>query len=142
MTSNLGTEQIERQDTKENLRRKLLAEFRRHLRPEFLNRIDEIVIFNHLSEKNMEKIVDMQFSQIMQRLNERGLRIELTDDAREFLAKEGYEPDFGARPLKRLVQKRVVDPLSLRILNGELKAGDKVEIGLKDSQIAFKKLKS
>ncbi len=142
MTSNLGTEQIDRHDTKENLRRKVLAEFHRHLRPEFLNRIDEIVIFNHLSEGNMEKIVDIQFSQIMQRLNQRGLRIELTDDAREFLAKEGYEPDFGARPLKRLIQKRVVDPLSLRILNGEIKAGDRVEIGLNDSQIAFKKLKS
>jgi ATP-dependent Clp protease ATP-binding subunit ClpB len=141
MTSNLGTGQIQRADSKEIIRRKLLLEFRRHLRPEFLNRIDEIVIFNHLSAGDMAKIVDIQFSQIKKRLGEQGLSIALTEEVREFLAGEGYEPDFGARPLKRLIQKRIIDPLSVELLNGAFKSGDKIKASLKDKEIAFKKVK-
>jgi len=141
MTSNLGTAQIEKEDTKENLRRKILLEFRKHLRPEFLNRIDEIVIFNHLSISDMSRIVDMQFSQIRPRLNQHGLDILLTGKAREFLAQQGYEPDFGARPLKRLIQREVIDPLSVQILNAGFKPGSRIEVDLNGKNLLFKKLK-
>jgi len=142
MTSNLGTDQIHKEDSKENLRRKIMLEFRQHLRPEFINRIDEIVIFNHLSADDMARIVDMQFSQIRPRLNQHGLDILLTERARDFLAAQGYEPDFGARPLKRLIQKSVVDPLSVQILNGEFKSGSRVKVDLNGNGLLFKKLKT
>jgi ATP-dependent Clp protease ATP-binding subunit ClpB len=141
MTSNLGTEQIVRDDTKENMHRKILAEFRKHLRPEFLNRIDEIIIFNHLTEADMSRIVDMQFSQINQRLTEQSLRIEPTEDVIRYLAKQGYDPDFGARPLKRLVQRMVVDPLSVKILNGEFRAGNRIGVRLNHHDLIFKRVK-
>ena len=139
MTSNLGTEQITRTDTKENIQRKIGFEFRQHLRPEFLNRIDEIVIFEHLSLSDMVKIVDIQFSGIEQRLNQQNLSIVLTEGAREFLAKAGYEPDFGARPLKRLIQKSVIDPLSVKLLKGEFRPPDKIEVDLKNEEIVFRR---
>jgi ATP-dependent Clp protease ATP-binding subunit ClpB len=142
MTSNLGTGQIDREDSKENIGKKILLEFRRHLRLEFLNRIDEIVIFNHLSVGDMSRIVDMQFSGIRPRLNQHGLEILLTDRAREFIARTGYEPDFGARPLKRLVQRKVVDPLSVQILNGGFKPGSRIEVDLNGKDLLFKKLKN
>ncbi|MFC1658400.1 AAA family ATPase, partial [Candidatus Omnitrophota bacterium] len=141
MTSNLGTEQIQRDDSKEELRRKIMSAFRNHLRPEFLNRIDETVIFNHLSAKDMSRIVDIQFAQIRPRLNQQGLDLALTAKARDFLAAQGYEPDFGARPLKRLIQKRVVDPLSLRLLNGDFRQGNRIEVALNGKDILFKRLK-
>jgi ATP-dependent Clp protease ATP-binding subunit ClpB len=139
MTSNLGTGQIKSDDTKEDMQSKINAEFRRYLRPEFLNRIDEVVVFNHLSKRDVAKIVEIQFERIVQRLKEQGFDMALTKEAREALAGQGYQPDFGARPLKRLIQKRVVDPVSLKILNGEFKAEKKIEIGLKDGEIAFSK---
>jgi ATP-dependent Clp protease ATP-binding subunit ClpB len=141
MTSNLGTGQINKDDSRENIRKKILLEFRKHLRPEFLNRIDEIVIFNHLTPAHMSQIVDMQISGIRPRLSQHGLEILLTERAREFLAEQGYQPDFGARPLKRLIQKRVVDPLSVQILSGGFKPGSRIEVGLNGNDLLFKKLK-
>ncbi len=142
MTSNLGTEKIARDDTQEHMRKKIWLEFRKHLRPEFLNRIDEVVIFNHLTQSDMSKIVDIQFSQIRQRLNENGPKITLTKDAREFLAEQGYDPDFGARPLKRLIQRMVVNPLSVKLLNGEFQPEDKVEIVSNHNKLLLKKNKN
>ncbi len=139
LTSNLGTAQIDRGDSRENIRGKILAEFRRHLRPEFLNRIDEIVVFNHLSQGDMAKIVKIQFSQIARRLSQQGINLTLTDEAGESLARLGYEPDFGARPLNRLIQKSVIDPLSIKMLNGEFKSGDNIKISFMDNAAVFKK---
>ncbi|MBU0549535.1 MAG: AAA family ATPase, partial [Candidatus Omnitrophica bacterium] len=139
LTSNLGTEQIASGESKESIRRKILAEFHKHLRPEFLNRIDETVIFNHLSKENMAEIVDIQFSQIRKRINQQGLDLVLDKQAREILARQGYEPDFGARPLKRLIQKLVVDPLSVKMLSREIKPGDKIEITQDNGCLVFKK---
>ena len=140
LTSNLGTGQIEKGDSKEDMRKKVLSEFRKHLRPEFLNRIDEIIVFNHLSRGDMDKIVDIQLSQIKERLLAHGLRVILTKDARQTLARQGYEPDFGARPLKRLIEKRVVDPLSVKVLNREFKPGSMIEIDLRNEDSVFKEL--
>lgn len=139
LTSNLGTAQIDRGDSRETIRGKILAEFRRHLRPEFLNRIDEIVVFNHLSQGDMAKIVKIQFSQIARRLSQQGINLTLTDEAGESLARLGYEPDFGARPLNRLIQKSVIDPLSIKMLNGEFKSGDNIKISFMDNAAVFKK---
>jgi len=152
MTSNIGSELILKHSSigfkhkgkdpsLNNIKDKLLEEIRKTFRPEFLNRIDEIVIFNHLSESDMAKIVDIQFRELSQRLNELGLSILLVKEARDSLAQEGYEPDFGARPLKRLIQKRIIDPLSVRILNGEFKVGNRIEVSPNNGDYAFKKLK-
>ena len=137
MTSNLGTEEISKDDTKENMREKISAHLRRKLRPEFLNRIDEIVIFNYLGKDALQKIVDIEFARIRERLTQQGIEANLSSAAREFLAQGAYQPDFGARPLKRFMHKSIVDALSLKILSGEIKPKSRIEIGLKDAQIVF-----
>jgi ATP-dependent Clp protease ATP-binding subunit ClpB len=119
MTSNLGTGGDERA---------VLAAVRNHFKPEFLNRIDEIVVFHRLDESHIARIVDIQVEQLRERLAERNLGLELTDAARAHLAKIGYDPDFGARPLKRVLQKEVADPIALALLKGEYVDGDVVVI--------------
>ena len=107
MTSNLGAGGDEAQ---------VMAAVRDHFKPEFLNRVDEIVVFHRLSEADIERIVDIQLEQLADRLTARGLRLELTDEARKWIAKTGYDPDFGARPLKRVIQREVADPIALDLL--------------------------
>jgi ATP-dependent Clp protease ATP-binding subunit ClpC len=99
---------------------------KRTFRPEFLNRIDEVIIFHTLTPEHMEQIVDLQMEEIRERLGERGITIELTDAARSWLAREGYDPAFGARPLRRTLQRYVESPLSKRVLRGEFQTGDHV----------------
>ncbi len=152
MTSNLGTEFIKKggtlgflqsegneedRETHEKIEKALKATFR----PEFLNRIDEIIIFSPLTREQMVKIVDLQMKEVEARLQEHGITVELTDPAREWLANEGYDPNFGARPLKRTLQKYIESPLSISILANEFKKGDKVLIDLdeKKKEIKFKK---
>ncbi|MBI4563768.1 MAG: AAA family ATPase, partial [Planctomycetes bacterium] len=105
-----------------------MPELRRHFRPEFLNRIDELVVFRSLDEGDIERIVDIQIRYLRKRLEERKIELKLSDEARALLAKEGYDPVFGARPLKRLIQKRIENPLALEILAGKFKEGDVVEV--------------
>ncbi|MBI4982463.1 MAG: ATP-dependent chaperone ClpB [Candidatus Omnitrophica bacterium] len=138
MTSNLGTQRFGSNDTPGQMKRVIDEEFKSHFRPEFLNRVDEVIIFRHLSQKDMSKIVNIQLDLIKNRLKEKN-QIELleTDKALEYLAKEGFDPIFGARPLKRLVQKKVVDPLALKILDGDIKPNAKVRIDAKDEKIVF-----
>jgi len=138
MTSNLGTEFVTRSGTlgfhragegeeqvaEEKIERALKDTFR----PEFLNRIDEVIIFSKLTLEDMKQIVDLQMAQVRERLAEHGLSVELTEAAREWLAEEGYDPDFGARPLKRALQKFVESPLSVKILRGEFQEGDRVVV--------------
>ncbi|HZL72862.1 MAG TPA: AAA family ATPase, partial [Planctomycetota bacterium] len=116
-----------------------LHELRRHFRPEFLNRIDETVVFRSLSEDDIEKIVDIQVRYLQNRLAERKITLKLSKEAREQLGKEGYDPAFGARPLKRLIQKKLENPLALEILAGKFKEGDAVEVKLakKDESFVF-----
>jgi len=107
-------------------------------RPEFLNRIDEIITFSQLSVEEMTEIVGLQMKEIGERLADVGLQVELTDKAREWVAKEGYDPAFGARPMKRVLQKSVESPLSIRLLKGEFVAGDTVIVDVnEEGEVTF-----
>ncbi|HVM39924.1 MAG TPA: AAA family ATPase, partial [Acidimicrobiia bacterium] len=117
MTSNLGSGGGEEQ---------VMAAVRAHFKPEFLNRIDEIVVFHRLSEEHIAQIVEIQVHHLADRLADRGLRLELTDAAQAHLARAGWDPDFGARPLKRVLQREIADPLALKLLEGEFREGDTV----------------
>jgi len=150
MTSNVGTEYArkggavgfrtgERRDEEAGFRDKVLEELKRTFRPEFLNRVDEIVVFHTLTPEHIEKIVDLQIRDVGQRLAEQGLGIELTDAARQWLAQEGYDPQFGARPLRRVIQRTMENPLSARILSGEFKEGDTVVVDVGAGGLGFRK---
>ena len=140
MTSNLGSRAIlELGDSDPNLvRLQVMGEVQKHFRPEFLNRIDDVIVFNHLRRQDMAAIVDIQFSKIRRRLAEQEIVLSLSDEARTFLANEGYDPDYGARPLKRTMQRLVLDPLSERLLGGDLKKGDEVTVIVKGGAIDFR----
>ena len=101
---------------------------RAHFRPEFLNRIDEIIFFHALSREHMKRIIDIQIAGLVKRLEERKIQVVLTDAAKEQLVREGYDPAYGARPLKRTIQRQVLDPLALRVLEGEFGEGDTVAV--------------
>src|SRR5205823_4110121 len=112
----------------ESMRDRVMEALRLQFRPEFLNRVDDIVFFRSLDEADIERIVDIQVGLLQRRLAERHLRLELTDRAREVIAQEGFDPIYGARPLKRAIQKRIQDPLALKLLEGEVHEGDHVRI--------------
>jgi ATP-dependent Clp protease ATP-binding subunit ClpB len=145
MTSNIASSEIhsalgldERADERkrgdghrgisEDLRRRIQATLLEHFRPEFINRIDDIVIFNPLGKAEIEKIVDLQLGNLRRLLAERKVEITLTDKARELLFREGYDPQFGARPLKRAIQRLIQDPLAMRLLDGDVMPGDHVVV--------------
>jgi ATP-dependent Clp protease ATP-binding subunit ClpB len=113
---------------------------RARFRPEFLNRVDEIVIFHRLSPEHLRAIVDIQVAGLEHRLAERGVSISLTDAARTWLADHGYDASYGARPLKRLIQREIQDKLALALLRGDFGDGDKVEIDAGDGALTFRKL--
>jgi ATP-dependent Clp protease ATP-binding subunit ClpC len=152
MTSNLGTEYVNKSGTLgflgsmddgdqaniEKIEKALKSTFR----PEFLNRIDETIVFSSLTKENMREIVGLQMEDIQSRLEDHGLRVELTEDATIWLANEGYDSAFGARPLKRALQKHVESPLSISLLSGDFKAGDTVLVDIKDDEVVFKKKKT
>lgn len=147
MTSNVGTSFVKRsgalgfagmRDPEEQLTHKRIEEsLRQTFRPEFINRIDEIIIFEPLSEADVIKIVDLQMKEVYERLAEYKVGIELTEAAKKWLAQEGYDKDFGARPLKRALQRYVESPLSVRLLKGEFKAGDTVIIDTEEGYLTF-----
>lgn len=129
MTSNLGTQFIRNEDPKEVIEHKIGKEFKSHFRPEFLNRVDETVIFNYLKQEDVEKIALIQLDAVKKRLQENNnVQLEVSGKTLAQLAHEGFDPVYGARPLKRLIQKRVVDPLAVKLLEGKLKPGAKVEV--------------
>jgi ATP-dependent Clp protease ATP-binding subunit ClpB len=135
MTSNLGNALWEggRQASRDEVNQVLQA----HFRPEFLNRIDEIVIFHALTREHLAEIVDIQLRQVSQRLAERGYALEVSEAAREYLADVGYDPDYGARPLKRAIQRELQDPLALRILSGDFQEGDLIRVDRGDEGLEF-----
>lgn len=150
MTSNIGTTYIQRavplgfgpmvegeEMNYEQMKTKVTEELRKSFRPEFLNRIDEIVIFHPLSKETIAKIVDIQVRYLRKRLAERKVDVVLTDGAKKLLANEGYDPVFGARPLRRVIQRRIQDALAMRLLQGDFKEGDLIEVGAKNGQIVF-----
>ena len=131
MTSNLGAEYLVAQadgEDSDTVRDQVMAEVRGHFRPEFLNRIDEIILFHRLKRDQMAHIVDIQFERLQKLLEDRKIALTLDAKAREWLAEKGYDPAYGARPLKRVIQKAVQDPLAELILSGKIKDGEKVKI--------------
>jgi ATP-dependent Clp protease ATP-binding subunit ClpB len=140
MTSNLGSEfltnQPEGQDT-DAVRDQVMAVVRASFRPEFLNRVDEIILFHRLQRKEMTKIVDIQMVRLAKLLEERKITIALDPSAREWLADKGWDPAYGARPLKRVIQKAVQDPLAEMILSGAVKDGDRMTISAGKQGLTF-----
>ena len=130
MTSNIGSQWIQDLGASEHeeMRRRVMEALRAHFKPEFLNRVDDVVIFHGLSIENIKEIVDIQLKNLRRRLAERKMDLFLSDEAKEILAKEGFDPVYGARPLKRAIQRSIQDPLALKILEGDFKEGDEIEV--------------
>jgi ATP-dependent Clp protease ATP-binding subunit ClpB len=145
MTSNLGSQFIaERADRERGLidegtHRRVMDALREHFRPEFLNRVDEIIFFHALDREHMKRIIDIQLKSLVRRLEERKIHVDLTDAAKDQLVREGYDPTYGARPLKRTIQRRVLDPLALRVLEGGFVEGDAVVVDVDGHALTFEK---
>jgi len=139
MTSNLGSHIFREYERPEKVRPLLMQELRNTLRPEFLNRIDEVVIFMPLGHEQIEQIVDIQLEHLRRRLAARRIGLEVTEAAKKVLASEGYDPTFGARPLKRTIQRLVQDPLALRILEHEFNEGDTVVVDALGPELVFRR---
>jgi ATP-dependent Clp protease ATP-binding subunit ClpB len=140
MTSNLGSEAIQsltEEDDQPRIKSTVMAIVAQHFRPEFINRIDDIVVFHPLSREHVAKIATIQIEILQARLSEQDLAVELTEDAIEALVSEGYDPVYGARPLKRVIQKRIENPLAQKILAGEFLPGTKIKISLHNGEYAF-----
>jgi len=138
MTSNIGSQYIMEDLPVEERNKRVMESLRGHFRPEFLNRVDEIVIFDRLSDKEITKIVDIQLGRLAARLGKQKLHLELSDKARAYLAKEGYDPAYGARPLKRVIQHKILDPLSMEILDGKIHEGQTIKADVAGGELVFK----
>jgi len=146
MTSNLGTEKFQRQaigfsrqdkNEQQRLKGDIEKELKQAFRPEFLNRIDDIIIFQPLTEEHLKKIVDLLMLEVQKTLADRKIKLELDSAAKEWLLKEGYDPAYGARPLRRAIQRHIENPLSSRILSGDVKDGDSVTVSLGEEGLTF-----
>ena len=141
MTSNLGSQYISENvgELNEGVRRQVTEALRQHFRPEFLNRVDEIIFFHALGLEHMKQIIDIQVHNLLKRLEDRKIHVELTDAAKAFIVSEGYDPMYGARPLKRTIQRRVLDPLAMRVLEGDFREGDRVMVDVGQNELTFEK---
>ena len=139
MTSNIGTQFILDDSNAEQREAQVMEALRGHFRPEFLNRVDEIIIFDRLNEDELKRIVEIQLGRLMKRLSAQKLTLELSDEAKAFIAEEGYDPVYGARPLKRAIQRDILDPLSLEILEGRFKEGDAIRGEVENGRMIFLK---
>jgi ATP-dependent Clp protease ATP-binding subunit ClpA len=148
MTSNLGSDYINKMSglgfnsseevaERESMREKIFDTLRDAFRPEFLNRIDEIVIFNYLHKDQIKSIVDLELSKVEKRLANKEIKIEISEKAKELLVKEGFDQNLGARPLKRVIQRLILDPLSVKIVTNEISEGSRVMIDEKAGKIIF-----
>jgi ATP-dependent Clp protease ATP-binding subunit ClpC len=150
MTSNLGTADLRKASvgfakadeavTYERMKEKVNDELKRHFRPEFLNRIDEVIVFHELSQTEVTEIVDLMMKRVVGQLESQGINLDLTPAAKDLLSRKGYDPTLGARPLRRAIQRLVEDPLSERILWKEFRAGETVVVDVEDDQIAFRSI--
>ncbi len=150
MTSNLGSQMIMGQTSGvdeenvdviyANIQETVLSQLREHLRPEFLNRVDEVIVFRPLLHSDIEKIVQLQFDRLSLRMKARGIDAELNDEARAMVARASWDPTYGARPVKRMIQKHILDPLAGEILKGKFGNGDKINVVIRDGEIEFKKI--
>jgi ATP-dependent Clp protease ATP-binding subunit ClpB len=139
MTSNVGSQEIAGEAIDERIRERIEEILATTFKPEFLNRIDDTVIFHRLSRDDLSRIVELQVDQLAGRVREKGIEIELTDDARTLLGNLGYDPTYGARPLKRVIQKQLVDKLALKLLEGEFREGDVVRVDAAEGELVFEK---
>jgi ATP-dependent Clp protease ATP-binding subunit ClpC len=148
MTSNLGSSTIKNQaslgfqvssekQTYESMKKQLMEEIEKEFRPEFLNRLDDVIVFHSLTRENLIDIVDIEVRQVQERLRDRGLELNLTQEAKEFLIGPDYNMDFGARPLRRAIEQFVEDPLSEEILKGAFKDKNTVDVKVKDGHLYF-----
>src|SRR5436190_1630523 len=138
MTSNIGSQFITEEESREARSRLVMDALRQHFRPEFLNRVDEVIIFDRLSEDDLKKIVGIQLGRLTKRLEQQKITLDLSDSAKELLAREGYDPVYGARPLRRTIQKEILDPLSIDILEGKVREGQTVHVNAKDGALEFR----
>jgi ATP-dependent Clp protease ATP-binding subunit ClpB len=140
MTSNLGSQLIQEmagEDNYDAMKSAVMEVVGSHFRPEFVNRIDDLVVFHPLGRDHIRKIVDIQLGYLRDRLADRDIRIHLSDSARDKLADAGFDPVYGARPLKRAIQQQVENPLAQEILKGNFKPGDTIEVGVTDDHLEF-----
>jgi ATP-dependent Clp protease ATP-binding subunit ClpB len=138
MTSNLGSREIQAVgDDDKQVREAVLAVLRDHFKPEFLNRIDDIVVFKQLTRDQIASIIDVQLEKLRANLAERGITIELDQTAKDLLVQEGYDPVYGARPLKRAIQTLVQNPLAVKLLKGDVVSGQTVRVLAKDGEMQF-----
>jgi len=139
MTSNLGSQHIQElgDRNRAEVERLVTAVLRESFKPEFLNRVDETIIFNSLGREQIKSIVDIQLRRLRRNLAERKIALEVTDSAKALIAEKGYDPAYGARPLKRTIQRLIQDPLAIKILEGEFKEGDQVEIDADGDALEF-----
>jgi len=144
MTSNLGSRYFrgispQNREAIERVRKQVLEEVQAHLKPEFINRIDEIIVFLPLGKEEIKKIVDLLISRLRSRLKEQNMDIVLSEEVKEYLAERGYDPDFGARPLKRIIQREIESPLSGELIKGTFQAGDVIEVYFENEHIRFRR---
>lgn len=142
MTSNIGSQYIlDARDEDKNINReRILKTLRQHFKPEFLNRVDDIIIYNFLEKEQIKEIVDIQIRELNEILADKNIKVELSENAKEFLAEKGFDPDYGARPLKRAIQKYIQDPLSLKLLEGDFKEEDLIKVGSNSTELTFEKI--
>jgi ATP-dependent Clp protease ATP-binding subunit ClpB len=144
MTSNLGGQLIQEMKDRpfDEVRDSVVAVLRDHFRPEFLNRVDEIIVFKPLTQEQLQAIVDIQLARVEKRLEERKISLRVTDAARKLLVERGWDPVYGARPLKRAIQRLVQDPLAMMLLSGKFGEGETVEVDAQQGELVFAKAKS
>jgi ATP-dependent Clp protease ATP-binding subunit ClpB len=142
MTSNIGSEAVAEAEGRAEIEDRVHAALKANFRPEFLNRLDEVIVFHRLDRKGLKAVVDIQVDLLRRRLADKGINLELSDAARALLAERGYDPVYGARPLKRTIQKLVQDPIALKILNGELKEKGSVRVDAVRDEVVFRTTKS
>src|SRR5690606_29212373 len=152
MTSNVGAHQIQREttigfqptatekDSYEKMKTEVMEELRRTFRPEFLNRVDEVIVFHALNKEHLSNIVDIMLQRLVNELKERGVEVEFTQRARDVLTEKGYDPDYGARPLRRAIQRLVENPLSEEMLKGRFQEGDIIVVDAnEEGEIVFER---
>ena len=137
MTSNLGSEVFATEGSQEEHERIVLDILKAHLRPEFVNRIDDVIVFHPLGREQIRDIVEIQLERLSKRLAEKNLTIALSEKATDILAAQGYDPQYGARPLRRAIQRMILDPLAMDILEGKIAEGSKIHVDVEDDQLRF-----
>jgi ATP-dependent Clp protease ATP-binding subunit ClpB len=139
MTSNLGSQYIQDlgDGNRKEMENRVMAALRDAFKPEFLNRVDELIIFNNLGREEIKAIVEIQLKRLRSNLASRKMVLDISDQAKAFLAEKGYDPAYGARPLKRTIQRLIQDPLAVKILEGEFKEGDRIHVDADGNELSF-----